>query len=275
MAVTQAVENGKLVESASESSVKKASKSGLDKDAFLKLLVAQMKYQDPLEPTSNTEFIAQYATFSQVEQMQNMAMTMELSRASGMVGKLVEIQTMDKNGDPHVFQGVVEYVTYENNKAFVSIDGSLYSVDDVHAVIDETYQIAYELAASFVKAIDKLPSLSNLTIADREAVETLQEGYNKMTAYQQGYISDEYVKKLQKYVQRMAELVEIAGGDKDDDGDKTEGTEEGGGDKTEGTEGDEKVDGAQGAGGNTDTEGSEGTEEKGDGEATSGAGETL
>ncbi len=246
MAVTQAVENGKLVESASESSVKKAAKSGLDKDAFLKLLVAQMKYQDPLEPTSNTEFIAQYATFSQVEQMQNMAATMELSRASSMVGKLVEIQSTDKNGDAHVFQGVVEYVTYENNKAYVSIDGSLYSVDDVHAVIDETYQAAYELAAAFVKAIDKLPSLSNLTIADREAIETLQAGFNKMTAYQQGYISDDYIKKLQKYVERMAELIEIAGGDKDeDDGDKTEGPDET--DKTEGS----------GDGEDTKTEGTE------------------
>lgn len=259
MAVTQVVENGQLVESASESSVKKASKSGLDKDAFLKLLVAQMKYQDPLEPTSNTEFIAQYATFSQVEQMQNMAMTMELTRASGMVGKLVEIQTTDKNGDAHVFQGVVEYVTYENNKAYVSIDGSLYSVDDVHAVIDETYQIAYELAKSFINAIDRLPSLSNLTIADREAVESLQEGFNKMTAYQQGYISEEYINKLQKYVQRMAELVEMAGGDKEDgDGedDKTEGTGDGEGDKIEGTEG---------AGGST--EGGSGTTGAGSGGA--------
>lgn len=267
MAVTQAIENGKLVESASESSVKKATKSGLDKDAFLKLLVAQMKYQDPLEPTSNTEFIAQYATFSQVEQMQNMAMTMELSRASGMVGKLVEIQTTDQNGDAHVFQGVVEYVTYENNKAFVSIDGSLYSVDDVHAVIDETYQAAYELAASFVKAIDKLPSLSNLTIADKDTIDTLQEGFNKMTAYQQGYISDEYIKKLQKYVERMAELVEMAGGDNNSgDGDKTEGTGEGDGDKTEGTEGTDKVEGSEAAAGNTGTEGSEETGTEGNGE---------
>ncbi len=257
MAVTQVIENGKLVESASESSVKKASKSGLDKDAFLKLLVAQMKYQDPLEPTSNTEFIAQYATFSQVEQMQNMALTMELSRASGMVGKLVEIQTTDQNGDAHVFQGVVEYVTYENNKAYVSIDGSLYSLDDVHAVIDESYQIAYELAASFVKAIDKLPSLSNLTLADKDTIKALQDGYNKMTAYQQGYISDEYVKKLQKYVQRMAELVEMAGGDDKDEGegdgegegDKTEGVGDGesGGDQAGGTGGSENSGTAQGA----------------------------
>ena len=44
----------------------KDSNSSLDKDAFLQLLVAQMKYQDPLEPTSNTEYISQLATFSEL-----------------------------------------------------------------------------------------------------------------------------------------------------------------------------------------------------------------
>lgn len=261
MAVSAVVKDGKLVESASENSVKKAAaKNGMDKDAFLQLLVAQMKYQDPLEPTSNTEYISQYATFSQVEQMQNMAATMELTRASSMVGKMVEVQTKDSNGDATVIQGVVEYVTYENNKAFVSIDGNLYSADDVHAVIDEAYQMAFELAASFIKAMDALPNLNSLTIEDKEAVDALQEGFNKMTAYQQGYISDEYVKKLQKYVQRMAELVAVNEGGNGED-DKTEGdnkTE--GGDKTEGAEGDNKTenegktDGSEsGAAGGTDS----------------------
>ena len=56
MASWAVVEDGKIVESTSQSSLKKASdasKNGMDKDAFLQLLVAQMKYQDPLEPTSN------------------------------------------------------------------------------------------------------------------------------------------------------------------------------------------------------------------------------
>ena len=60
MGVVQKVEDGKFVESNSAASLanakkKAASSSSLDKDAFLQLLVAQMKYQDPLEPTSNTE----------------------------------------------------------------------------------------------------------------------------------------------------------------------------------------------------------------------------
>lgn len=232
MAVTGVVEDGKLLETASESSVKKATaKNGMDKDAFLQLLVAQMKYQDPLEPTSNTEYISQYATFSQVEQMQNMAATMELTRASSMVGKLVAVETTDSSGNAKQIQGTVEYVTYENGKAFVSINNALYSVDDVIAVIDQTYQTAYDMAVAFCAAMDKLPRVNSLTPDDKEAVETLQKAFNSMTAYQQSFISDDYIKALQEYVERMAELT----GDADDD--KTDGEEGGDTEESGGTEG--------------------------------------
>ena len=208
MAVGAVIKDGKVLETASESSVKKAaSQNGMDKDAFLQLLVAQMKYQDPLEPTSNTEYISQYATFSQVEQMQNMAATMELTRASSMVGKLVEVSTTDSNGETKTVQGTVEYVTYENNKAYVSIDGTLYSADDVTSVIDETYQTAFDLAVAFATAMNKLPSLEMLTTDDAESVETLRSGYNALTSYQQSFISDELVKKLKSYVNKMDELL--------------------------------------------------------------------
>ena len=240
MAVSAVVKNGKIEETQSESSVKKAaSKTGMDKDAFLQLLVAQMKYQDPLEPTSNTDYISQYATFSQVEQMQNMAATMELTRASSMVGKLVAVETTDKSGDVKQLQGMVQYVTYENGKAYVSIEGNLYSADDVTAVIDETYQTAFDLAVSFVTALDQLPRVERLTIADKESVDALQKAFNAMTAYQQSFISDEYIEKLQKYVAKMAELVEMDesnNGDTDTDTD-TDGTEgEGDTEPTEPTE---------------------------------------
>lgn len=69
MSIVVPVKDGKIVdETASQTSLSESKKAGsLDKEAFLQLLVAQMKYQDPLEPTSNTEYISQLATFSSLE----------------------------------------------------------------------------------------------------------------------------------------------------------------------------------------------------------------
>ena len=151
---------------------------------------------------------------------------------------MVEIQTTDSNGNTRSVQGTVEYVAYENNQAFVSVDGALYSVDDVKAVIDGTYQTALDLAVAFTAALNKLPSLENITLADKDAIETLQKGFNSMTSYQQSFIANSNIEKLQKYVELLAQLIEAAekdeenGGSEGTEGDKTEGTE-----TTEGTEG--------------------------------------
>jgi len=53
----------------------------LDKDAFLKLMTTQLKYQNPLEPMDNKEMIAQMAQFSSVEQLNNMAAAMGVNNS--------------------------------------------------------------------------------------------------------------------------------------------------------------------------------------------------
>ncbi len=150
------VEDGKIIESNSAASLakesSKKSNSTVDKDQFLQLLVAQMKYQDPLEPTSNTEYVSQYATFSELEQMQNMSASLELARASGLVGQTVLMDVTDSAGRTTTIQGNVDYVVYEANKAYLSINGELYSLDDLNNVADQKYLAAYSKAAEFIHA---------------------------------------------------------------------------------------------------------------------------
>jgi flagellar basal-body rod modification protein FlgD len=76
------------------SSVDRADQMG--KDTFLKLLVAQMRFQDPSNPTSSSEFMAQTATFTQVEKLEEIAsqnaelLTLQRSLSAGaLVGKHV------------------------------------------------------------------------------------------------------------------------------------------------------------------------------------------
>lgn len=135
MSNTATVTNGKI-ENTSITSTKVDTKgsTNLGKDAFLQLLVAQMQYQDPLEPTSDTEWISQLAQFSSLEEMQNMSAAITNSQAFSMVGKTVNVST-----DSGIKEGVVEYVSMSGNKTYVSVDGNKYSTEDIVAVLGDNY----------------------------------------------------------------------------------------------------------------------------------------
>jgi flagellar basal-body rod modification protein FlgD len=63
-----------------------------DQDTFLKLLVAQMKYQDPSKPADSTQFLAQTAQFTQVEKLgeiADMLSAQQLIGASSLVGRTI------------------------------------------------------------------------------------------------------------------------------------------------------------------------------------------
>ena len=265
MANWAVVEDGKIVESTSQSSLTKASeasKNGMDKDAFLQLLVAQMKYQDPLEPTTNTEFVAQYAQFSQVEQMQNMAATTELARATSLVGKEVYIKTTDSAGAERYVTGKVDYVQFEGGKAYLVIDEKLYSLDDLATVLDNDYLAAYEKARDFSNKLAKLPSKYSIGLADGETIDELEETYNNMTDYEKTFIASATVDLLKEYIERIQQL-RLSAGVTGDGSDQVEGDGTEGSDKVEGdgTEGSDKVEGdGEGSDGGEGTEGTETTE---------------
>ena len=234
------VKDGVIQETDSQASMKKAQtadNNGMDKDAFLQLLVAQMQYQDPLEPTSNTEYISQYAQFSQVEQMQNMAATSELARATSLVGQEVYIKTTTSNGKQNLLYGKVDYVVFENGKAYLAIDESLYSLDDLDTVVDLDYKNAFDKAYDFTVKLNKLPVVNGIDLSYADDIDELEKIYNEMTDYEKSFLTDENVEKLKKYIEKLKEVREAAdkveGGDKEDgegeEDSKTEGTEGAGG----------------------------------------------
>lgn len=78
--------------------------SDLGKNDFLKLLVTQLRFQDPMNPMEDKEFIAQMAQFSSLEEMQNLSRTMvqqaelgQLSQASSLIGKQVAVRTDEEH----------------------------------------------------------------------------------------------------------------------------------------------------------------------------------
>jgi len=130
----------KDVNKAQQAASKEAGGS-LDKDAFLQLLVTQMKYQDPLEPTDNTEYISQLATFSELEEMQNMVQTSDRQRAGALVGQYVVMSVNDSTGNTTNPEGYVDSVVYQGSKTYLEINGVLYNFDDLEQVYDNTYLV--------------------------------------------------------------------------------------------------------------------------------------
>ena len=210
MSAIAQVKDGQILDSISKlNSTSKTSNSSLDKDAFLQLLVAQMKYRDPLEPTSNTEYISQLATFSELEEMQNLTSGMTLQRASSLVGQYVFMKVSDSTGNTSYPEGYVDYVVYENNKAYLSINETLYSIDDLDTVADSTYMQASKVVEAFVTQMNKLPAASKLTRDDLKSVEDLVVVYENMTAYQKDFLGDENTALYEAYVDKFQELAVV------------------------------------------------------------------
>jgi len=133
--------NGELVtnQTPDNTSESKRGTGELGKDAFLQLLVAQMKYQDPLNPTSDTEYISQLATFSSLEEMQNLNTTMSHMKGYNLVGEYVMVKTDGEEGTEGLTGGKVDYVFVENNKMYLNINGNDYALDDLDTVVTEEY----------------------------------------------------------------------------------------------------------------------------------------
>ena len=106
----------------------------LDRNAFMQLLVAQLENQDPLQPIADQDFIAQLATFSNLEQLEGLnqnvvamialnqsnALLSQLTQSSALIGKQVswtDLETQETKS------GTVESVKIQDGLAVLKIDG--------------------------------------------------------------------------------------------------------------------------------------------------------
>lgn len=101
-----------------------ASNSAISQEDFIKLFLAQLNYQDPMEPLNNREFLAQLAQFSSLEQsrlsnesLTNLLLMNSSNQALSLMGKSVDVDT-----DTGVrFRGIIEAVHYSSQGATLTI----------------------------------------------------------------------------------------------------------------------------------------------------------
>lgn len=137
--------SSQIISSTSKTSNTKSSNT-LNMENFLNLLVAEMQNQDPLEPTSNSDYMAQMATFSQVEATTEMNERVLSQTASNLIGKAVIVKT-DTNSSGYA-GGVVNGWQTIDGIVYLGINGGLYDINDIDQVIDKDYYEKWNQANS-------------------------------------------------------------------------------------------------------------------------------
>ncbi len=137
-AVNNSAKNNNITNALNAVKRNKSVQDNMDKDAFLKLLVTELRHQDPTQPMENKEFISQMAQFSALEQMTNVNKSIQVltktsrsGEAYSLLGKTV------KAFDPVSgikIEGVVTSMFYKNDDIRLVVNNKEIGLNDIHAV---------------------------------------------------------------------------------------------------------------------------------------------
>ncbi len=114
-----------------KNTTEKSSGTSLGIDDFLRLLAAQLANQDMMNPSSDTEFIAQLAQFSSLQSMDALAKMASMNQVTSLVGKKVVVATYDKNNKLETDEGIVEKVTLFGSSIKIFVNGKEYDYSNV------------------------------------------------------------------------------------------------------------------------------------------------
>jgi flagellar basal-body rod modification protein FlgD len=109
------------------------------RDQFMQLLVTQLRYQDPLEPVKQENFLqqlAQFATLEGIEELnanfEDLLRLQELTQGAHLIGKSVLYQ---REGDFSEAIGVVDSVRAQDDRLVVVVDGQTIPLDRIHGLV--------------------------------------------------------------------------------------------------------------------------------------------
>lgn len=101
-----------------------ASTTSLDFDEFIQLLAVELKYQDPEDPVSGTEYISQLAQISSLSALSTLNTSLNNSVAFSMIGQEATYSTTDTSGNAVTGTGTVLSVTISGSNTYVNVGGT-------------------------------------------------------------------------------------------------------------------------------------------------------
>lgn len=111
--------------------------NNLTQSDFLNLLVAQMQYQDPTNPESDTDLASQMAQFSSVTAINNLSTTSQMSEGAALIGATVTTSATDSSGN--AINGQVTSVTVSSGSVSVEVNGQSVPFSDITGVTPTSY----------------------------------------------------------------------------------------------------------------------------------------
>ncbi len=182
----------------------------LDGDAFLMLMLEQLKNQDPMDPMDNSEMLAQQAQFTQLQELQELnesiATNNMIQQANSLVGKTVQI--IDPNNTSRTITGLVTSANFSSGSATITVNGSEYPLGLVTAVTDGAPASSADVIAN--KKLSELNGAEGIT--DGYIYVTVQDKNYQRTHTDIKITGDMTVADLQKEIEKAGLKTSIQNG---------------------------------------------------------------